>query len=402
MSKQRHELHNGEDATPASSAPPAPSGRRSTAQVTVLQDPNDPDSVIIRTRKRVRKRNHTKKRRMSPGVRALVIVLVVVLGIGAAAGISLAIAVYMGNMNLHKVIGDKGEAIGQTAAKASEEGQLVEYKGHTYEYNKDVVSFLVIGHDDEQLAGYEGRSLADTIVLFTINTANNKIRATVVPRNTWCAVDLFDKNGNYATTQDMQITLSHGVNLPTIGDCAQNTMNSVSRIMYNMPVAYYVDFGRETVANAATAVGGVPVEALETIPGTEIVKGQNYLLNGDLAYQYVSYRETDKDESALDRQERQMQFISAFAAKIKGMGARGLLDVYNGVSGDVVTNLGVSEISYLASCFATGGNAELEIAQLEGTTKVGLEADGEEYEQYHLNRDSVLQNTLEAYYTQKD
>ena len=78
------------------------------------------------------------------------------------------------------------------------------------------------------------------------------------------------------------------------------------------------------------------------------------------------------------------------------------MDVYNGISGDIITNLGVSEISYLASCFAGGGNAELDITQLEGKTKVGREADGEEYEQYHLDKDSVLQNTLEAYYTQKD
>ena len=378
-------------------------GRHGSGEVTVLQDPNDPDSVIIRTRKRVRKHAHrTKKRKMSPGVRALVVVLGVVLGLATAVGISLAIAVYMGNMNLHKVLEDKGEAIGNTAAKASNDGQLVEYKGHTYEYNKDVVSFVLIGHDDEQLAGYEGRSLADTIVLFTFNTANNKVRATVVPRNTWCGVDLFDENGNYTTTRDMQITLSHGVNLPTTGECAQNTVRSVSRLMYNMPMTYYVDFGREVVSNAATAVGGVQVEALETIPGTEIVEGETYLLDGDLAYQYVSYREKDKDESALDRQERQAQFIRAFAAKVAGMGVPGILDVYNGISADLVTNLGISEVSYLASCFVLGDNAELEVAQLKGKTKVGLEADGEEYEQYHLNKDSVLQNTLAAYYTQKD
>ncbi len=377
-------------------------GSTRDAHVSVVQDPNDPDMVIIRTRKRERRRSRSSRRKMNPALRTLLVVLGVVVGVLCAVGIALGIAVWRGNVNLHKVFNPDEATIEKANVRTEDRGQVVEYKGHTYRYNDDVVSFVVIGHDDESASGFGDRSLADTIVLFTIDTSTNKVRATVVPRNTWCEVDLFDDDGTYLTTNEMQITLSHGVTLPTQGECAANTVKSVSRIFYNMPVGYYFDFGADVVANATLAVNGVQLEALETIPGTDYVAGDTVILEGDAAYRYVAYRETDVDESALARQERQIQFIRAFASKVAGMGPQGLLSVYNGVSGDIVTNLGISEVAYFASCFARGDNAQLEIAALKGETRVAMEADGIEYERYYLDEDSVMENTLAAFYTQID
>ena len=397
---------NNPDNRPLGGAQPPAQGsygtyKRSNEQVTVMQDPNDPDSVIIRTRKRERKK-HQKKKRMNPVLKVFLIVLAVIVGIAAAAGIAFAIAVHQGNVNLHQLFNAGDTTIEAAPAKTSDEGQIVEYKGHTYKYNENIVSMVLIGHDDESAYGYVDKSLADTIILFTLDTSTNKVRATVVPRNSWVGVDLYDDNGNYATTDEMQITLSHGVNLPTTAQCAENTVKSVSRIFYNMPIVYYFDFGKEVVAKSTEAIGGVQVEALETIPGEPYVAGDDVLLEGDAAYRYVQYRDVDVDESALDRQQRQVQFMKAFAAKVANLGAQGLINVYTSVSGDIVTNLGPSEVAYLATCFATGDNAQLEISSLKGKTKVGREADGIEYERYYLDEDSVMENTLAAFYTQID
>lgn len=369
--------------------------------VSVTQDPNDPDSVIIRTRKRERKKHESKKRKMNPALKVVLIVVAVLLGIALAVGIALAIAINQGNLNLHKMLGGD-EAIAQVeGAETREDGQIVEYKGHTYKYNENIASVVLIGHDDESSMGFADRSLADSIVLFTIDTSTNKVRATVVPRNSWVEVDLYDDEGNRIGSNEMQITLSHGVKLDPQG-CAANTTSAVARVFYNMPISYYFDFGREVVEGATEAVGGVQVEALETIPGQNYAEGDTILLEGEAAYRYVQYRDTDVDESALDRQERQIQFIKAFAAKVVKLGPQGVFNVYTGVSDDIVTNLGANEVAYLASCFATGDNAELEISSLKGQTKVGREADGVEYERYYLDTDSVMENTLAAYYTQID
>ena len=369
--------------------------------VSVIQDPDDPNSVIIRTRKKERKKHHKKKKRMNPALKVFFIILAVLVAIVAAAGIALAIAINQGNLNVHRLFSGSDELSQVEGAKTSDDGQVVEYKGHTYKYNENIASVVLIGHDDESNMGYTDRSLADTIVLFTIDTATNKVRATVVPRNSWVEVDLYDDDGNRVGSNEMQITLSHGVKLPPEG-CAANTTSAVARVFFNMPIHYYFDFGRDAVEKATSAVGGVQVKVLEAIPGENFTVGETVLLEGPSAYRYVQYREKDKDESALDRQDRQIQFMKAFAAKVVGMGPQGVYNVYTGASDNIVTNLGASEVAYLASCFATGDNAELEISALKGTTKVGREADGVEYERYYLDKDSVMENTLAAFYTQID
>ena len=368
--------------------------------VSVIQDPDDPNSVIIRTRKKKRKKSH-KKKKMKPGLKVLLIVVAVLVAAVAAVGIAFAIAINQGNLNVHRLFSGSEELSKVEGAKTDDGGQIVEYKGHTYKYNENIASIVLIGHDDESSMGYTDRSLADTIVLFTIDTSTNKVRATVVPRNSWVTVDLYDDAGNRIGSNEMQITLSHGVKLPPEG-CAANTTSAVARVFFDMPIYYYFDFGREAVEKATKSVGGVQVKVLEAIPGEDFTVGEEVLLEGSSAFRYVQYREKDKDESALDRQDRQIQFIKAFAAKVASMGPQGVYNVYTSASDDIVSNLGASEVAYLASCFALGDNADLEIASLKGTTKVGREADGIEYERYYLDEDSVMENTLAAFYTQID
>lgn len=348
--------------------------------------------------KRHAKDRGDRRHDLHPALMALLILLGAVVVLAASAGITLAVAINRGNVNLHKLFDAQTTTIADANVHTEVNGEIVEWKGQTWRYNPHIASFVVIDHDDESSMGYGDRSLADTIVLVTLDTSTNKARATMVPRNTWCAVDLYDEKGAYADTNEMRITLSRGVTLPTQQGCAANTVRSVAHIFYDMPVTYFFDFGSDVVARAADAVGGVDLEALEYIPGVADYVGQELHLTGKDAYRYVSYRLTDKDEGALDRQERQVQFIRAFAAKLSGLGANDLLKLYQDLSDGVVTNLGVSEVAYLTSCLATGDTAKLELASLKGTTKVGREADGIEYERYYLDDDSVMENTLAAFY----
>ncbi len=381
-----------------------PNAHNPNAHVTVSQDPNDPDRVIIRTRKRERKGRRSgssKKRALSGKARVLVIVLVAIVGVVAAAGIALAIAVHMGNINLHKMLG--GLESTPASAEVRDGGQIVEYKGHTYRYNEDVVSFLLIGHDDESsFATRPDASCADIDVLMTLDTATKKMNAVVIPRNSWVPVDVYDENGAYVATRDLQLTLSHAVMLPTQAECAANTTKSVARIFYGIPISYYIDIDQKVVKAASSAVGGVQVTALEAIPGEGYAVGDQVLLEGDSAVRYVRYRNVDEFESALARQARQMQFITAFAQKAAQQDVPGLMNLYNSVSDDITTNLGIPEVTYLASCFLQGGNADLQVATLTGTTEVYTEVDGIEYERYLLDEESVMENTLKAFYKQVD
>ena len=373
-------------------------------KVTVVEDPNDPDMVIIRTRKRKKGSRRTtsgSKRKIDPKLRIAIIVIAVILGVFAAAGIALAIAVNVGNVNLHQVFG--GLENTPENAVVEDRGQVVEYNGHTYKYNENIVSFLLIGHDDESsYATRPDASCADINALVTIDTSSNKTRVVVVPRNSWVPVDVYGADGSYAATRDLQLTLSHAVMLPSIAECAANTTKSVARVFYNLPITYFIDIDQEVVKEASRAVGGVNVVALESIPSEGYAVGDSVLLEGESAYRYVQYRDVPVFESALDRQARQIQFVKAFASKVSGLGAQGIVNLYRAMSDDITTNLGLPEITYLASCFVTGENAELEISALTGTTEVYTEVDGIEYERYFLDENSVMENTLSSFYTQVD
>ncbi len=370
-------------------------------KVTVTPDPDNPDNVTIRTRK---KRRHSgflhAFRKLSRGKRIALIVVAVVVAVIVAAAIAFAVLVSSGNANLHQDATELQDTPGNVTQ--SDQGDLLEYKGHHYRYNENVVSCLFIGHDDEsEYAQRANSNCADAIVLVTLDTQTKKAKAIMVPRNSYVPVDIY-QNNQFVATKKMNLTLSYAVDVDSQSKCAENTAKAVSRIFYSLPVKYYVALDEKALSDAADAVGGVELTALQDIPGASYSKGDKVLLTGDAAYRYVQYRDTSVYESALDRQVRQVQFVKAFAAKARKQGASGMVKIFNSVSGSTVTNLGASEVSYLASCFASGQNAQLEITQLKGKTTVSADANGVEHEHYHLNKDSVTKAMLDAFYTQID
>ena len=205
-----------------------------------------------------------------------------------------------------------------------------------------------------------------------------------------------------ADDKELDLTLSYAVDVETENQRAENTVKAVSRIFYGIPLKYYLAMDEAAVADASTAVGGVELEALEAIPGSYYAAGDTVLLMGEDAYRYVQYRDINVFESALDRQERQVQFVKAFLRKAASNGAGGLIDLYNGVADEVCTNLGASEVSYLATLFATGRNSDFDIVQLKGTTEEAPDANGVVHEHYYLDADSVTKTMLDTFYTQVD
>ena len=375
--------------------------RTTVGDVTLIRDPDNPDMVTIRTRKRKKHSNKKGRRTVSRGKRVarviLVILLLLIIGIAAAA----AVLVYTGNANLHlgpAPLEDVPEEVTTT-----EQGDSLEYKGHHYVYNENVVSVVVIGHDDQSNYEtiWEGNNCADAIALIALDTQTKKAKAVMVPRNSYVYVDVYQGN-RFTETQRMNLTLSYAVDVETEAQRAENTVKAVSRIFFGVPLKYYLAMDEAAVADASTAIGGVELEALATIPGANYAAGDTVLLMGEDAYRYVQYRDINVFESALDRQDRQVQFVKAFMKKATSGGAKGLVDLYNGVSDEVTTNLGASEVSYLATVFASGHNGNLDITQLEGTTKEAPDANGVVHEHYYLDSDDVIETMLDTFYTQVD
>lgn len=344
------------------------------------------ETVRIRVRERQRtgrKRTGSGKKKASAKRKALIAVVVIVALalIGTLAG---AIILQKGKENLR-------------APLQGEESLTVKYQGHEYMYNEDVVSVLIMGISDESYYTGDDTSCSDANFLITMDTATNAVNVTTVPRDTMCEVDVY-QDGKYKFTTHTNLGLAYAIDAPK-ETCAENVVKSVSTIMEGMPVNYYFAMNVHAVEDLADAVDGVKVTALQTLPGTNVVKGEKITLKGNDAYRYLQYRNIYEDESALDRQARQEQFIKAFMNKARKMSVDQLLKVVKTVSDYSITNLGAEEMSFLASCFLAGDKASVEMITLEGKTKTKVyQTDGLEHEYIELSKKSVHAAVIADYY----
>lgn len=344
-----------------------------------------PTTTIIRVKERVRTGKHrTGKKKKRSGKKIAIIVICVIAVIVACLGVGFAYMKHKGQENM-------------TTPPAQDQALTVKYKGHEYMYNDSAVSILFEGIDDE--SGYSDKSCSDANFLATIDTSTNKVVLTTIPRDAECEVDIYQDN-KYAFTTTTNLCLAYAQDADK-KTCAKNVAQSVSTIMEDSPVKYYFAMNVHAIEDLVDAVDGVTVTALQTIPGTSVVKGKKITLKGDDAYKYVQYRDTDVSSSSLDRQARQEQFLKAFIKKASKMSVDKLLKVVNTVSDYSTTNIGASELTYLATCFVTGGNGGVEMNNITGKVKSKLyEEDGLMHEYVVLSDKSVHAAVIAAYYKQ--
>ena len=160
--------------------------------------------------------------------------------------------------------------------------------------------------------------------------------------------------------EEMQLCLAFSYGDGAHTSC-EYTTTAVSRALYNMPMSYYMALDYDGIAPLNDAIGGVSVNALETVPNTGIVAGQDIVLYGDNAARYVQYRDTSTLTSSLDRQARQVQYLQAFSS--------------------VLTN---------------------GITSLEMVTLPGEPVQGAQFVEVYLDEEAVYQTVLDVYYTQVD
>ena len=370
---QEHNAPQESVAAPQPQEPAAPAAEPQEEMVRIR--------VKQRTRVRTGKKRHRKRRVSARKVILIVLCIVVVLACAAAA--TYAILSQQGKQNM-------------AAAPQSEEALTVKYKGDDYVYNDNVVSVMFEGIDDESGIGVTDRSCSDANFLLSLDTQTNDATVTVIPRDAMCEVEIIDGNTSFTSKTNLCLAYAQDADKKT---CAKNVANSVSKILGDMPIKYYYALNVHAIEVLADAVGGVKVKALQSIPGTSIQKGQKVALKGSEAYSYVQYRDITVDESALDRQKRQKQFLEALFAKAKGLSVTKLVKLVGTVNDYSVTNIGASELTYLAGVFLAGGKGSVQINTITGTTKSKVyEEDGLAHEYVVLDKNSVKKAKIAAFY----
>ena len=354
-----------------------------TSDGSYVRETVDGKRVVRVKKKRKRKKKKNKLKIVGIIVAAVIIVLV-------AAG---AILIALGSMNLHREA-ENIETIDEAVAVNG--GQIIEYNGHTYQYNENISSICFMGYDRREGSDEEGQ--ADAIMVLALDTDTGEAKVISIPRNSYVDVSLYVDN-RYVSTEQMQICLAFAYGV-------DNTMSSelvteaASRTLFNIPIGFYYTINMQGIEPLTNSVGGVTVKALETIPNSDIVEGQDVTLTGSNALQYIRYRNHDHFNSPIERQERQNQYIQALFKKVvselKGSPTK-IIDIYNSMGSYSTTNIGPAEVSYLATVVATHGISNLSITSLQGE----MEKDGNT-QKYILDDTQVFETVLDVYYTQID
>lgn len=285
-----------------------------------------------------------------------------------------------------------------TSSELQQESEnYISYNGQRYQHNDHLRTYLYMGIDkdgpvteaEDSVSG--GQS--DAMFLIVVDSEKKTISVLSINRNTMTDVDVYDKDGNFVETRELQICLQHGFGDGMRTSC-QRSVDAVSNLLYGEPVSGYIAMNMDAMPMMNDSVGGVTVEVLDdlTSPSRNVSlhKGETVTLNGDEAYVYLRSRDINEFDSATERLNRQMQYIQAFVKQAKSKDAATLVSAYNAITDYIVTNV---DVPNLVNKLTTYEFDDSRMYTIPGETQMG-----EQYEEYHVDEDTLYQLMLDIFY----
>ncbi|MBO4458504.1 MAG: LCP family protein [Butyrivibrio sp.] len=295
----------------------------------------------------------------------------------------------------------------ETANKGSAwQDDWVEYKGEVFDYNEDIITFLIMGIDknDEIVTkvneGTDGGQ-ADALFLLVLNPHDQTINIIGINRNTMTDVDVYDDYGRYQTTVEAQISLQHGFGNGMEESC-EYQVKAVSNFLHQLPIHGYAAINMSAIPTINDQVGGVDVVVLEDLTKFDksLVKGARVHLEGKTAFHYVKSRDIYVPQSNNTRLERQRQYINSFINAARVMcreNNNAAVELFTSISNKMVTNISADEISYLAPYLTSYKFKMDDIITIDGET----EKNGK-YEEFYADEESLYETLIDVFYEKVD
>ena len=351
------------------------------------------DSEEVKPKKKKKKKSKIKK--------ILLWILIVFLVLILSGIITLFILIQKGKSSLLNIDGmnlDPGDVISNL--EVEDNGKTIEYNGKKYTYNDNMTAILCIGVDKESISdeiGLNGSNgQADALFLYAMDTSNGKSTVIPISRDTMVDVDMYSGDGKYISSSKKQICLSYAYGDGQKQSC-RNTVKSVSRLFYGLPINSYVAIDLKAIEELSKNIGGVTVVPNEDFEysGYSFYKGKKTTLSGVEARVYVKGRDQSKLDSNLNRMARQKEFINAYFSKAVTKTKEKItfpINVYNTAKGYMLTDIDVSEVSFLASCVVMN-DVGLQYKSIKGEMKMG-----DKYAEYYADDESVYNIIVDVFY----
>lgn len=323
----------------------------------------------------------------------LIIILIIVLSILGGGYYLLS----QKNAASSKAGGQNSDSRNQT--DLSQNGDIVEYKGETYKYNDHLSNYLFLGIDTrETVDTYQSQAdagQADAIFLVSMDRATEKIKVLFIPRDSMTRIEVFNPYGQSLgeTTDHLNIQYAFGDGKEKSCELMKT---AVSDMLDGLPIQGYCSMNMDGISVITDFVGGIqltiPDDSLADV-NPEYKKGAVVDITGETAEQFVRYRDIDKTQSALVRQERQKTFLQALVQKAQekaGEDAGFVTGLYDSVKSYTVTNMGNDIFAKLLAA-SQNGITDTETVPGEGTH-------GENFDEYHIDEDALSDLIISMFY----
>lgn len=281
----------------------------------------------------------------------------------------------------------------------SQNSDIVEYKGETYKYNDHLSNYLFLGIDTrETVDTYQSQvdaGQADAIFLVSMDRATEKIKVLFIPRDSMTRIEVFNPYGQSLgeTTDHLNIQYAFGDGKEKSCELMKT---AVSNMLDGLPIQGYCSMNMDGISVITDFVGGIqltiPDDSLADV-NPEYKKGAVVDITGETAEQFVRYRDIDKTQSALVRQERQKTFLQALVQKAQekaGEDAGFVTGLYDSVKSYTVTNMGNDIFAKLLAA-SQNGITDTETVPGEGTH-------GENFDEYHIDEDALSDLIISMFY----
>lgn len=296
------------------------------------------------------------------------------------------------------------EVSGPDGADIDDDGKVVIYNGEKYCYNENVINILCMGIDTsieetgDDTIGENGQ--ADVLFLVVLDQETGEMSLINISRDTMIDVDKYNVYNQYLGTENMQICLAYAYGDGQEGSCL-NVSRSVSRLLYGMPVHAYAALEYEGISVLNDSVGGVTVTVLEDLTSSDpaLEEGATVTLTGQQAETYVRTRDTEVLDSNNARMARQRQYLLAFMNKTLEETKSDIsfpFSLYQIVSDYMVTDIGTSEVTYLASLALGNGFSEGDIYPVSGEIVMG-----ETYAEFYPDEEALYELILDVFYNKE-